>query len=99
MTPTLYAARLESKTDEQWRRRTTLADSPEEARRIFEDREHTRAAYSITDRSPLRQTGPRRHAAGVHAHVNMDVSAPDEASRALSGRELLAFVEQDYHVE
>jgi hypothetical protein len=99
MTPTLYAARLESQTDEQWRRRTTLADSPEEARRIFEDAENTRAAYSITDRQPLRQILTRRHADGVHAVVNLDVFATDENTRALSGRELLAFVEQDYHVE
>jgi hypothetical protein len=99
MAPTLYAAKLESQTDEQWRRRTTLADSPEEAQSIFEDRENTRAAYSITDRKPLRQVMTRRHADGVHARVNLDVFATDEASRSLTGRELLAFVEQDYHVE
>jgi hypothetical protein len=99
VTPTLYAARLESQTDEQWRRRTTLADSPEEARSLFESLENNRTAYSITDRQPLRQVMTRRHADGVHAHVNLDVFATDENSRALSGRELLAFVEQDYHVE
>jgi hypothetical protein len=99
VTPTLYSARLQSPTDEQWRRRTTLADSPEEARRFFEARENRRAAYSITDRQPLRQVMTRRHADGVHAYVNLDVFAVDENTRALTGRELLAFVEQDYHVE
>jgi hypothetical protein len=97
--PTLYSARLQSPTDEQWRRRTTLAESPQEARRIFEDAENTRAAYSITERQPLRQIMTRRHADGVHAVVNLDVFATDENTRQLSGRELLAFVEQDYHVE
>jgi hypothetical protein len=97
--PTLYQARLESQTDEQWRRRTVLADSADQAQRIFEEAENTRAAYSITDRQPLRQLVTRRHADGVHATVNLDSFATDENTRALSGRELLAFVEQDYHVE
>jgi hypothetical protein len=99
MAPTLYAARLESQTDEQWRRRTVVADSPEEAQRLIEDRENTRAAYSITDRKPLRQVLTRRHADGVHAAVNLDVFATDDQARSLSGRELLSFLEQDYHVE
>jgi hypothetical protein len=97
--PTLYSARLQSPTDEQWRRRTALADSPQEAQRIFEDAENTRAAYSIIERQPLRQIMTRRHADGVHAVINLDVFATDENTRQLSGRELLAFVEQDYHVE
>lgn len=95
MAPTLYAAKLESQTDPQWRRRTVLADTPEEARKILEQRELNRAAYSITDRRPLRQIMTRRHADGVHATVNLDVFAGAE----LGGRELLAFAEQDHSID
>jgi len=99
MAPTLYAAKLESQTDDQWRRRTVVADSPKEAQSIFETLEDNVAAYSIVDRTPPRQVMTRRHDDGVHAAVNLDVFATDDVARALSGRELLSFVEQDYHVE
>lgn len=100
MAPTLYAARLESQTDDQWRRRTVMADSAAEARKLIEQREDNRAAYSIADRKPLRQVTTRRHADGVHATVNMDAFAtPPEAGEPVGGRELLTFVEQDHHVD
>jgi hypothetical protein len=99
MTPMLYSARLESQTDEQWRRRTVLADSAGEARKLMERREDNRAAYSITARRSLRQIETRRHADGVHALVNLDPFATPEGAAEVSGRELLSFLEQDYHVE
>lgn len=101
MAPTLYTARLDSQTDDQWRRRTVLANSKEEARKLLEDRENTRAAYSISDRKPLRQIVTRRHADGVHATVNLDTFAtpPEAGDAVVSGRELLAFVEQDHYVD
>lgn len=100
MAPTLYTARLESQTDDQWRRRTVLADSPKAARELLERRENNRAAYNIADRKPLRQIVTRRHADGVHATVNLDAFAtPPEAGEPVSGRELLAFVEQDHYVD
>jgi hypothetical protein len=99
MAPMLYSARLESQTDEQWRRRTVLADSAGEARKLMERREDNRAAYSITARRSLRQIETRRHADGVHAVVNLDPFATPEGAAEVSGRELLSFLEQDYHVE
>jgi hypothetical protein len=99
MAPMLYSARLESQTDEQWRRRTVLADSAGEARKLMERREDNRAAYSITARRSLRQIETRRHADGVHALVNLDPFATPEGAAEVSGRELLSFLEQDYHVE
>lgn len=99
MAPTLYAAKLESQTDEQWRRRTTVAESPEEAQSFFEAREDNVTAYSITNRKPLRQVMTRRQGEGTDASVNLDAFATDETARSLSGRELLSFIEQDYHVE
>jgi hypothetical protein len=90
MAPMLYSARLESQTDEQWRRRTVLADSAGEARKLMERREDNRAAYSITARRSLRQIETRRHADGVHALVNLDPFATPEGAAEVSGRELLS---------
>src|SRR3954462_8268569 len=100
MAPTLYTARLESQTDDQWRRRTVMADSENEARKLLEERENAVADYSISDRKPLRQITTRRHADGVHAIINLDTFAtPPEAGEGVSGRELLSFIEEDHHVD
>src|SRR3982751_5142917 len=90
MAPALYSVRLDDPTSDHYRIRTLEAESVPQARAIVEQMEATRAGYSLADLAPVRGVSTRRHEDGVHATVNMSLSADS----GLGGGGLRAEVER-----